>query len=353
MASSRPKLGSELQEALRGGVVIPAHPLALEEDGSLDRRSQYALTRYYVAAGAGGVAVGVHNTQLGIHFNGMYDDVLALALEAIDDAKPGRPILKIAGVLLEGDRARKEAEVAADLGYDMAMPVPLGNIRGEAELLSRIKEVSEVLPIFGFYPQRAIGGPRLSPLFWRRLAEEVPNLYAVKIAPFNRYETISAVRAIASARGDVAFYTGNDDNIIIDLITPIPVGGRVAWIVGGLLGQWSIWTLFAAKLLGRIKRLRQTIEEGGDVPSYLLKLNAEYVDANSAIFDAGNNYRGLYAGINEVLRRQGLVKSRRTLDGADLSPGQLEEIERVLREYPHIHEDDDKFIEENLDEWLP
>nr|KJR73801.1 MAG: hypothetical protein TU35_03660 [Thermoproteus sp. AZ2] len=347
------KLREELAEALRGGLVIPAHPLALTDDGRLDRASQYALTRYYIAAGAGGVAVGVHNTQLGIHYNGMYEDVLRIAVEAYEDAKPKRPFLMLAGVLLEDEgRAVGEAQLAADLGYDMAVPVPLGAVKDEGALLSLIQRISEILPIFAFYPQRAIGGPALSRAFWAKLAEEMPNLYAVKIAPFNRYETIYVVRAIASIRDDVAFYTGNDDNIIIDLLTPIPVGGKYKWIVGGLLGQWSVWTLFAVKLLDKIKEVRRKIAAGAPIPSDLLRLNAEYTDANSAIFDAAHGFKGLYAGINEVLRRQGLVKSRRTLDGVDLSPGQLEEIERVLREYPHLHEEDDAFVKEHLGEFL-
>ena len=362
MPSNVKSLSPNIKKALHEGVVIPAHPLALNSERKLDRRRQYALTRYYIAAGAGGIAVGVHNTQLAIREKGMYEDVLRISIEAIKDAKPQRPMVKVAGVLLSSpEKAVKEAEIAANLGYDLAMVMPIGTKYGENELLNMIKAVSEIIPVFGFYPQVAIGGKVFSFKFWRELVE-IPNLYAIKIAPFNRYYTIEVVRAVAasSRRDDIALYTGNDDNIIIDLITPfkVKVYGKkfIKWIVGGLLGQWSVWTKFAVNLLNRIKKLRKKIEKGEvkSIPLNLLKLHVEYTDANAAIFDVKNNFRGLYAGINEILRRQGLLEGRWTLDPkADLSPGQLEEIERVLREYPHLHEEDDKFIKEHISGWLP
>ena len=271
-------------------------------------------------------------------------------------------IVKVAGVLLKSlENAVKEAEIAAELGYDLAMVMPIGAKYGENELLDMIKAVSEIIPVFGFYPQVAIGGKVLSFEFWRKLAE-IPNLYAIKIAPFNRYYTIDVVRAVlkSSRRDEIALYTGNDDNIIIDLVTPfrMKVNGKeiTKWIVGGLLGQWSVWTKFAVNLLNRIKDLRKKIEKGEvkTVPVELFKLHVDYTDANAVIFDVKNNFRGLYAGINEILRRQGLLEGRWTLDpNMDLSPGQLEEIERILKEYPHLHEEDDKFIKEHIDEWLP
>lgn len=354
-------LRSDIKNTLLEGVVIPAHPLALNSERKLDKRRQYALTRYYIAAGAGGIAVGVHNTQLAIREKGMYEDVLRIAIEAIEDAKPGRPIVKIAGVLLrEVKSAIREAETAAELGYDLAMVMPMDSKFSEEEMLSIIKEIAEIIPIFGFYPQVAIGGRVLGYSFWHQLAE-IPNLYGIKIAPFNRYYTIEVVRAVISSkrRDEIALYTGNDDNIIIDLLTPFKMrvnGVEVTkWIVGGLLGQWAIWTRFAVKLLERIKVLRKEIEEGrrDSIPIDLLKLHIEYTDANAAIFDVKNNFRGLYAGINEILRRQGLLEGRWTLDPSiDLSPGQLEEIERVLKMYPHLHEEDDEFIKEHLNEWI-
>lgn len=362
MPSNVKSLKPDVKKSLLEGIVIPAHPLALNSERKLNRKRQYALTRYYIAAGAGGVAVGVHNTQLSIREKGMYEEVLRISIEAIEDAKPSRPIVKVAGVLLSDlENAVKEAEIAANLGYDLAMTMPIGAKYDENELLNTIKAVSEIIPVLGFYPQVAIGGKKLSFKFWRELVE-IPNLHAIKIAPFNRYYTIDVVRAVtlSSRRDEIALYTGNDDNIIIDLITPfkINVNGKevTKWIVGGLLGQWAVWTKFAVDLLNRIKILRKSIEESktNSVPIDLLKLHVVYTDANAAIFDVRNDFKGLYAGINEILRRQGLLEGRWTLDPkTDLSPGQLEEIERVLREYPHLHEKDDKFISEHINEWMP
>jgi len=346
-------------EMLRKGCVIPAHPLALDNSRKLDRKHQRALTRYYVEAGAGGVAVGVHTTQFAIRKAGLLEAVLRLASETVDEYGPREPFVKVAGICGPTDQAVREAEMASELGYDLALVSPVG-VEGmrEEELLERTWAVAEVIPVFGFYLQPAVGGRVLSANFWRRLAD-IPAVAAIKIAPFNRYRTLEVVKAVsASRRGyEIALYTGNDDNIVFDLVTPFRfvLNGRTVTkrIVGGLLGQWAVWTKSAVSLLDEIKRVTQGSAESNIIPADILRLGVELTDANAAIFDAANNFRGSIPGIHEVLRRQGLMQNRLTLDPLeDLSPGQQNEIDRVLANYPHLHEVDDKFVKDRLNDWL-
>ena len=342
---------------LRAGQVIPAHPLALTPNRTLDERHQRALTRYYVAAGAGGIAVGVHTTQFAIRHStyGLYRPVLELAAETARDAispDPERPFVKVAGICGHTPQAIAEAQIAQSLGYDVGL-VSLGDWQREAEqeLIAHCREVAEVLPIFGFYLQPAVGGRVLSYRFWRELAD-ISNVWAVKIAPFNRYQTIDVVRAIAeSGRDDVALYTGNDDSIVVDLLTPFPVtvGGQrtTRAIDGGLLGQWACWTRTAVELLARAKSARGAASLDG---AWLTEATA-LTDANAAIFDVAHAFHGCIPGIHEVLRRQGLLRGTWCLDPTEtLSPGQAEEIDRVCRSYPELT--DDAFVTEHLDEWL-
>jgi dihydrodipicolinate synthase/N-acetylneuraminate lyase len=342
---------------LRAGQVIPAHPLALTANRTLDERHQRALTRYYVAAGAGGIAVGVHTTQFAIRHSayGLYRPVLELAAETVRDAlslDPERPFVKVAGICGHTPQAIAEAQIAQTLGYDVGL-VSLGDWQreGEPELIAHCREVAEVLPIFGFYLQPAVGGRVLSYRFWRELAD-ISNVWAVKIAPFNRYQTIDVVRAIAeSGRDDIALYTGNDDSIIVDLLTsfPVTVGGQrtTRAIDGGLLGQWACWTRTAVELLARAQSARGADSLDG---AWLTEATA-LTDANAAIFDVAHAFHGCIPGIHEVLRRQGLLRGTWCLDPTEtLSPGQVEEIDRVCRSYPELT--DDAFVAEHRDEWL-
>jgi hypothetical protein len=327
---------------LREGQVIPAHPLALNSSRKLDERRQRGLTHYYIDAGAGGVAVGVHTTQFTIRHPsvGLYRPVLELAADESSAAlrTAPRPFAMIAGVCGHTRQALAEAEVAASLGYHAGL-LSLGGWDTETEdaMIEHCRAVADVIPLFGFYLQPAVGGRVLSYAFWRRFAE-IPNVWAIKIAPFNRYQTFDVVRAVGDAsRDDIALYTGNDDNIVADLLTPYPidVGGttQLRWIVGGLLGQWAVWTRAAVKLLERIKRAR----ESGSIDSSLLSLGAALTDANAAIFDAANAFRGCIPGIHEVLRRDGLLNGIWCLDPNEtLSPGQEDNITRVIRSYPEL-----------------
>ena len=345
------------REHLRAGVVIPAHPLALTPNRTLDEARQRALTRYYVDAGAGGIAVGVHTTQFAIRDSqyGLYRPVLELAAATANDAisrAPGRPFVKVAGLCGHTAQAISEAQIASALGYDLGL-LSLGDWQreDESELLLHCREVSEVMPLFGFYLQPAVGGRVLSYAFWRDLAE-MPNVWAIKVAPFNRYQTIDVVRAVADAgRDDIALYTGNDDNIVVDLLTPFAVTIRgqaaVRWVDGGLLGQWACWTRTAVQLLERAKAQRAAVALD---PRWLTDA-AALTDANGAIFDVAHGFRGCIPGIHEILRRQGLLRVTWCLDPREpLSPGQTEEIDRVCRAHPGL--DDDAFVAEHLTRWL-
>ncbi|HET7188373.1 MAG TPA: dihydrodipicolinate synthase family protein [Gemmatimonadaceae bacterium] len=339
---------------IRAGQVIPAHPLALTARRTLDERHQRALTRYYIDAGAGGIAVGVHTTQFTIRDprHGLYHPVLELAAETARAARADRdtPFALVAGAIGDTGQAVQEAEIAAALGYDVVL-LGLGAMHSasDAELIGHCRAVAEVLPLFGFYLQPAVGGRVLPYSFWRAFAE-IPNTWAIKIAPFNRYRTLDVVRAVAdSGRDDLALYTGNDDSILVDLLTPFP-GGSVAHetrrIVGGLLGQWAVWTHAAVHLLARVRSAR-----GATLDGSWLRDAAALTDANGAIFDAAHDFAGCIPGIHEVLRRQGLLRGTWCLDPNEtLSAGQADEIDRVCRAYPHLT--DDAFVAENLEEWL-
>ncbi len=337
-------------ESLRAGIVIPAHPLALDAGRKLDENRQKALSRYYIEAGAGGLAVGVHTTQFAIRDPGvgLLEPVLRLALEAMraHEGRTGKRLVRVAGICGPTPQALREARLARDIGYDLGL-LSLAALRDatENELVGHCRSVAEVIPLFGFYLQPAVGGRPLGYSFWRKFFE-IERVFAVKVAPFNRYQTLDVARALAdSGRHDeVCLYTGNDDSIVADLLTDFrferPGGAVTVRFAGGLLGQWAVWTRRAVELLERVKTCRH---DGGRGALELLRCGAEITDANAAIFDTRNGFAGCIAGIHEVLRRQGLLAGRWCLDpDEDLSPGQMEEIDRVYRSYPHIN--DDEFV---------
>ena len=346
-------LDPEIKLKLHQGAVIPAHPLALHPDRTLDQSTQKLLTKYYLASGAGGLAIGVHTTQFAIrdapHF--LYEKVLELGIEAIEEARSkNNHIIKVAGVSGHQEQAIQEAKIAQSLGYDLAL-LSTNNLSHltEAELLTRAEAIAEIMPIFGFYLQPAVGGRRLSEHFWQQMSE-IPNLHAIKIAPFNRYQTLDVVRGVCLSKrhADIALYTGNDDNILLDLLTTFtihsPQGIIKKDIVGGLLGHWAVWTKKAVALLEEIKQIKR---EHLGVSGELLTRAMAITDTNAAFFDAKNNYAGCIAGLHEVLRRQGLMKNVLCLDPKEgLSPGQIREIDRVYREYPDLN--DDVFVAEFL-----
>jgi hypothetical protein len=346
----------QLRRELTRGLVIPAHPLALDTNGQFDEPHQRALTRYYAAAGAGGLAVGVHTTQFAIRDPriGLFEPVLALAREEMDRADRGRdiPLVRIGGICGATTQALAEAGVVADRGYHAGLLSLAGLSQAtDAELIAHCEHVAARLPLVGFYLQALVGGRPLGYSFWRRFVD-IPNVVAIKIAPFNRYQTLEVVRALAdSGRDDVALYTGNDDNIVADLITPFrfrtETGTVERRIVGGLLGHWAVWTRSAVGLLADCHEAVAS----GHVSVALLRTAGEVTDANAAFFDAANGFAGCIAGINEVLRRQGLLASARCLDPREtLSPHQAEAIDRVCRAYPEMS--DDEFVAAHLDEWL-
>jgi dihydrodipicolinate synthase/N-acetylneuraminate lyase len=337
---------------LRAGAVIPAHPLALDARRRFDPRRQRALTRYYLDAGSGGLAVGVHTTQFAIREHGLYDQVLALAMETARDwAK--RPVFMVAGVSGRTVQARNEASIASGLGYHAGM-LSLAAMQGASvdQLIEHCTEIADVIPLVGFYLQTAVGGVALPAEFWRRFAQ-IDNVVAIKIAPFNRYRTLDVVRGVVAAHAEerVTLYTGNDDHIVLDLAVPFAVmrGGeevRVR-IRGGLLGHWSVWTQKAVELHARIRRAIAA----GAVDEDLLALDARVTDCNAAFFDVANDFAGCIAGCHEVLRRQGLLEGTWCLDPKEtLSPGQAAEIDRVYREHADLA--DDAFVRANLERWL-
>ncbi|HUW31196.1 MAG TPA: dihydrodipicolinate synthase family protein [Planctomycetota bacterium] len=346
-----------VRDAVRRGMVIPAMPLALDANRKFDERRQRVLTRYYIDAGAGGIAVGVHSTQFEIRDPavGLFRPVLQVVSEAADEwcGRRGRMVLKVAGVCGSTTQAVGEARTALELGYHASM-VSLAALKDATvpELVSHCREMAAIMPIIGFYLQTAVGGRVLPRAFWREFAR-IDNVLAIKMAPFNRYQTLDVVRGICEAgrENEIALYTGNDDNIVVDLLTPFRVeterGAVTARIVGGLLGHWAFWTRRAVELVDKIRAIR---ESGAVIPPKLLTRAAQITDANGAIFDAANGFAGCIPGVHEVLRRQGLFAGTWCLNPNErMSPGQAEEIDRVYREYPYMN--DDEWVRERLEMW--
>lgn len=347
----------ELRQQLHEGLVIPAMPLVLSADRKMDERRQRALLRYYEAAGAGGLAVGVHTTQFAIRDPkiGLFEPVLRLAAATFDelDQRRDQPLVRIAGVCGHKEQALAEATLVRESGYHAGL-LSLAALHDADDdaLVDHCRAVAEVIPVVGFYLQASVGGRPLSYRFWRRFFE-IENVVAVKIAAFNRYHTIDCVRAaVESGRDDIALYTGNDDNIVLDLLTPyrFQVGGRPVErrFVGGLLGHWAVWTRCAVELLERCQR---AVESGAGADENLLRLAVEVTDMNAALFDVAHSFAGCIAGIHEVLRRQGLLAGVWCLDEKEgLSSGQAQELDRVSTAYPNLT--DDRFVAEHLDRWL-
>ncbi|MAG17620.1 MAG: dihydrodipicolinate synthase family protein [Phycisphaerae bacterium] len=370
MPAQSPMPSADALDAIRKGIVIPAHPLALDAQRRLDERRQRALTRYYLAAGAGGVAVGVHSTQFEIRKSefALLEPVLALAHEEVTrfEERSSKTIVKVAGVCGDTRQAVAEAELAADIGYDAGL-LSLAALTDATvdQLIDHSRAVSRVIPIFGFYLQPAVGGRLLGADFWRRFAQ-IETVVAIKIAPFNRFQTIDVVRAVAEAGralapgnhkasspsdDGIALYTGNDDNIVADLLGDwtFNVGARpiTQRIVGGLLGHWAYWTRPAVQILERC----HAANARDTMPSELHLLNRQVTDMNAAVFDPSHNYAGCIPGLHEVLRRVGLLEGTWCLNPDDtLSPGQAAEISRVCDAYPHLV--DDAFVREHVDEWM-
>jgi hypothetical protein len=335
----------DTRERLAQGLVIPAHPLALTPARKLDERRQRALTRYYLDAGSGGIAVGVHTTQFAIRDPkvGLYKPVLELAMEEAAQAN----VVKIAGVCGTRPQAVKEAELASSLGYD-AVLLSMGGMKDveTVALVEHARAIAEIMPVIGFYLQPSVGGRLLSYEFWREFSK-IENVVAIKMAPFNRYQTIDVLRGVldSSRAREISLYTGNDDNILIDLLTRWNFGGETLRVAGGLLGHWAVWTSKAVEHLGIAKR------NTSEIPLQTLTLAQQITDANASLFDAANGFAGCIAGIHEVLRRQGLLGGIWCLDEHEtLSPGQADEITRVHNAYPHLV--DDEFVRTHLDVWL-
>ena len=344
-------------QKLHTGTVIPANPLALDENRNFDEKRQRAIVRYYLDAGVGGLAVAVHTTQFEIREpqHNLFERVLRVAKEEATafEERTGETIVMVSGVCGKSEQAVAEAKIAKELGYDAVLLSPGGlNALSEEELLERTRAVAEVMPVIAFYLQTAVGGRVFSYDYWERLCE-IDNVVAIKAAPFNRYYSLDVVRAAAlSSRADeITLYTGNDDNIVLDLITTykFTVNGKTyeKGFIGGLLGHWSVWTKTAVELFEKLREVRSM----DCVPKEILTLAAEVTDTNAVFFDTANNFRGCIAGLHEVLRRQGLFRGTWCLNPDEkMSDGQLEEIDRVYRMYPHLADDD--FIKANLDKWL-
>ncbi|AKD05369.1 dihydrodipicolinate synthetase [Pontibacter korlensis] len=343
------KLDSRLKALLHEGTVIPAHPLALKADRKLEEQMQRQLTRYYMGSGAGGVAVGVHSTQFQIRDPkiNLYETVLQLAAEEVEKAKLDRPFIKVAGICGPTAQAVKEAEVALKYGYDIGL-LSMGGLQGwsEEQILERVREVARIMPVFGFYLQPSVGGRIFSYDFWLQFAE-IMNVEAIKVASFNRYQTLDVMRAVchSSRKDEIAMYTGNDDNIIADLMTTyrFTINGQAVEkeFVGGLLGHWAVWTSKAVGLLDEVKAYRK--HKTAEVADALLTKGIEVTDVNAAMFDPAHAFHGCIPGIHEVLRRQGLLEGRWCLNpDEELSAGQMEEIDRVYAAYPHLN--DDEFV---------
>ncbi len=337
-------LDPTIKRRLMAGVVIPAHPLALNEDLTLNEKRQRLLTRYYIASGAGGVAVGVHTTQFNIRKPeiNLLESVLSIAAEEVNKATSDGPFIKVAGICGPTAQAIQEAELAVKYGYHLGL-LSNGGLESytEADLIERAKAIAAVIPLFGFYLQPAVGGRFLSFEFWQELVK-IPNVDAIKIAAFNRYQTLDVVRAVCESDrvNEIALYTGNDDNIVADLLTPYQFtihGQQVEKrFVGGLLGHWAMWTSTAKKLLDEVQYCISHQYQG--VEDLLIKGN-HVTDMNAAIFDAKNQYHGCIPGIHEVLYRQGLLDGRWCLDPTEqLSVGQMKEIDRIIKSYPLLQD---------------
>jgi dihydrodipicolinate synthase/N-acetylneuraminate lyase len=350
------ELPSKVLTSLYNGIVIPALPLALNKNRKLDEHRQRALMRYYLDAGAGGVAVGVHTTQFEIRlpaFN-LYKPVLEIAREQFNqfEIEHKKPVIRIAGVIGKTRQAVAEAELARQTGYHaVLLSVAAFTEASNSEILKHCREVAQIMPVIGFYLQPAVGGRKLDVDFWREFAR-IKNVIAIKMAPFNRYQTLDVVRGVAESgrADDIALYTGNDDNILVDLLSEyrFEVNGKTIkkQIVGGLLGHWAVWTRKAVELLEKVQKNQLP----GNTQK-LLALANQITDCNAAFFDVANNFKGCITGIHEVLRRQGLLEGIWTLNEKEgLSPGQKEEIDRVYAAYPHLNDDD--FVNENLHKWL-
>lgn len=352
MARRRTDIPDATMQVLDAGAVIPAHPLALNESRQFDKERMAALTRYYLDAGAGGLAVGVHTTQFAIRDVGLYEPVLRHCAKMAADWTD-RPVVRIAGLAGRTQQACREAQVAHGLEYHAGL-LSLAAMKGasEDELIEHCKTVALEIPVIGFYLQPSVGGIPLGFSFWKRFAE-IENVVAIKMAPFSRYATLDVIRGViaAGAESRVALYTGNDDHIVSDLVNPFtfmrdgsPVTVRIR---GGLLGHWSVWVKAAVDLLERCKAEARKPA----VSAELLALDAQVTDCNAALFDVAHNFHGCIAGCHEILRRQGLLRGTWCLDpDEDLSPGQAAELTRVAVAYPHLT--DDRFVAANLDRWL-
>jgi hypothetical protein len=346
------EIKSEIRQLIAAGTVIPAHPLALDAHRKLDQRHQRALTRYYIDAGAGGLAVGVHTTQFAIRDVGLYRPVLELAAETANDWTK-RPLALVAGLCGPTQQAIAEAKVALCIGYHAGL-LSLAAMKSasEDEIIAHCQAVAREIPLVGFYLQPAVGGVILSATFWRRFAA-IENVIAIKVAPFNRYRTLDVLRGVAAAGAldRMALYTGNDDHILLDLSLPFDLREKGvttrAYFRGGLLGHWSVWTASAISQFEMCKAARAKASVAAD----LLALDARVTDCNSAFFDVANNFHGCIAGCHQILMRQGLMQGTWCLNPEEgLSPGQLEEIDRVCREHADLS--DDVFVAANLQKWL-
>jgi len=335
---------ADVKKLLHEGTVIPAHPLALDADRRIDERRQRALTQYYMACGTGGVAVGVHTTQFEIRDPeiNLYSRVLELAAEEVEAAALSRPFIRVAGIVGPTEQAVAEAETAVKFGYDFGL-LSMGGLKDwtEQQILDRVRTVADVIPVFGFYLQPSVGGRIFSYDFWLEFAR-IKNVHAIKVAAFNRYQTLDVVRAVCNSgrHDEIALYTGNDDNIVADLLTTyrFEVGGKdiKKEFVGGLLGHWAVWTRMAVALLEEVKRCKANGMAGLDE---LLTKGVEVTDMNAAIFDPAHGFHGCIPGIHEVLRRQGLLEGRWCLNPQEeLSPGQMEEIDRIWAAYPSMRD---------------
>ena len=353
------EMRKQAKDILNKGTVIPAIPLALDEKRRFDEKRQRTLVKYYLHAGAGGIAVGVHTTQFEIRLPevNLFRDVVRTVLNEIEifEKQYNKVILKITGVCGKTEQAVSEARFACEANTDAVLLSPGGLLDlDESEMIKRTEIVADIMPVIGFYLQPAVGGRILSADYWKRLSD-IEGVAAIKCAPFNRYQTLELVRgvAISERRDEIALYTGNDDNILVDLLTEYEInvnGEKIKkQFVGGLLGHWAVWTKTVVDLFKKIQVYKDTKEK--NIPLELLTLSAKITDANAAFFDAVNNFAGCIPGIHEVLRRQGLFEGIWCINPDEiLSEGQAEEIDRVYADYPELNDDD--FVKSNINKWL-